>query len=74
VASLDQAVAVAFFLAAATWVGGLVAVIVVVCSAHVSLPPSERVRFFQALGRRHLAVQGAARARRKGIKHERSAL
>ena len=60
VGALDQAVAVAFFLAAATWVGGLVTAIVVVRSAHVSLPPPQRVQFFQALGRGYLAVLGTS--------------
>ncbi|MPV35993.1 hypothetical protein [Georgenia subflava] len=58
--ALDQAVAVIFFLAAATWVGGLVAVIIVVRSAHVSLAPPQRVRFFRALGRRYLTVLGTS--------------
>src|SRR5699024_3155393 len=60
VAFLDQAVTVAFFLAAATWVGGLVAVIVVVRSAHATLSPRQRVQFFQALGRGYLAVLGTS--------------
>src|SRR5699024_7626094 len=59
-AFLDQAMTVAFVLAAATWVGGLVAVIVVVRSAHASLSPPQRVQFFQALGRRYLAVLGTS--------------
>lgn len=59
-AFLDQAVTVAFFLAAATWVGGLVAVIIVVRSAHASLSPPQRVQFFQTLGRGYLAVLGTS--------------
>lgn len=57
---LDQAVAVAFFLAAATWVGGLVTAIVVVRAATVSLTQPQRVEFFQALGRRYLTALGAS--------------
>lgn len=57
---LDQAVTVAFCLAAATWVGGLAAVVVVVDSAHASLDPPQRVQFFHALGRRYFAVLGAS--------------
>ncbi|NMR18960.1 hypothetical protein [Cellulomonas fimi] len=57
---LDLATAVAFSVAAATWVGGLVAAAVVVRTARASLAPPDQVEFFRALGRRYLAVLGTA--------------
>lgn len=58
--ALDQAAAVAFSVAAATWIGGLVTVIVVVRAARVSLTPQDRVRFFRAMGRGYLTVLGTS--------------
>ncbi len=47
-------------LAAAVWVGGFVAIVVVVRAARESLEPDQRVAFFRALGRGYGIVGGIA--------------
>jgi len=47
---------------AGVWLGGYVAIPVVVLAARRSLAPAERVAFFRALGRAYLPVGGGALA------------
>ena len=49
-----------FTLSSCIWVGGYVAIVVVVRAANRSLEPAQRVAFFRALGRGYLVVGGPA--------------
>lgn len=51
-----------FWLAASVWLGGYVAIAVVMYAARRSLEAPARVAFFRALGRAYLPVGGAALA------------
>lgn len=56
----DAVLAVLLVLAAAVWVGGYVAIVVVARVATATLDSADRVSFFRGLGRRYLLVGGPA--------------
>lgn len=58
--ALNTALLVVLLVSASVWLGGYVAIAVVMLAARKALPTSEKVAFFRALGRAYLPVGGAA--------------